>query len=240
MVIVSLTILTILAGGIGTLTGFGTSTIMVPVLLLFLPLPQTLLLVGIIHWFGDIWKLVLFRQGIRWKIVLGFGIPGIMTSFLGASLTFGAPEYLLSRVMGGFLVAYVVFLFANHSFRLAQNNLTAISGGALSGFLAGIFGIGGAVRSAFLSVFDLPKAVYIATTGAIALFIDSSRLITYFLRGTRLELMLAWGLLAFIPASFLGAKIAQRVISKIPQKHFRVVVAGFLLLVGIKLLLLPA
>ena len=239
MVIIYLTVLTILAGGVGTLTGFGTSTIMVPVLLLFFSLPQTLLLVGIIHWFGDIWKLVLFRQGIRWKIVLGFGVPGIITSFLGASLTFGAPGDLLPQVLGGFLVAYVVFLFANTSFRLAQNSLTAISGGTLSGFLAGIFGIGGAVRSAFLSVFDLPKAVYITTTGAIALFIDSSRLITYFLGGTRLESTLVWGLLAFIPASFLGAKVAQRVVNKIPQKRFRVVVAVFLLLVGVKLLLLP-
>ena len=39
----------IIAGGIGTMTGFGTSTIMVPVMLLFYPVPQTLFFVGIIH-----------------------------------------------------------------------------------------------------------------------------------------------------------------------------------------------
>ena len=199
-----------------------------------------LLLVGIIHWFGDIWKLVLFWQGVRWKILLGFGVPGIIASFLGASLTFSAPEYLLSRILGGFLIAYVAFLFARSSFQLPQNNLTAITGGTFSGFLAGIFGIGGAVRGAFLSAFDLPKAVYITTTGGIALFIDSSRLITYFLRGTRLESVLMWGLLAFIPASFLGAKIGQHVVNRIPQKYFRVVIGVFLLLVGVKLLLFPS
>ena len=141
--------------------------------------------------------------------------------------------------MGGFLVAYVIFIFVNPSFRLAQNNATAVTGGALSGFMAGIFGIGGAVRSAFLSVFDLPKAIYITTTGGIALFIDSSRLITYTLRGTQIDSMLAWGLLSFIPASFLGAKIAQRTIDKIPQKYFRIVIAVFLFLVGVKLILFP-
>ena len=239
MTIIYLTILTIFAGSVGTLTGFGTSTIMVPVLLLFSPLPQTLLLVGIIHWFGDIWKLALFRQGIRWRLLLGFGVPGIITSFLGASLTFGVPEGLLFRVLGGLLLAYVVFLFIDPAFRLKQNNLTAITGGTFSGFLAGILGIGGAVRSAFLSVFDLPKAIYITTTGGVALFIDSSRLIAYSLKGTRLEPMLAWGLLAFIPASFLGAKIAQHIVGKVPQKHFRIVVAVFLLLVGVKFLLFP-
>ncbi|MBD3180930.1 TSUP family transporter [Candidatus Poribacteria bacterium] len=239
MVIVYLTILTIFAGGIGTLTGFGTSTIMVPVLLLFFPLPQTLLLVGIIHWFGDIWKLILFRQGIRWKILLGFGIPGIITSFLGASLTFSAPEELMQRILGGFLIAYVIFLFIKSSFKLPQNNYTAISGGTLSGFFAGIFGIGGAVRSAFLSAFDLPKAVYLATTGGIALIIDSSRLVTYYMNGSRLESILMWGLLAFVPASLLGAKLAKYIVEKIPQNYFRIVIAVFLFLTGLKLLLVP-
>ncbi|MBU0648901.1 hypothetical protein KJ969_02255 [Patescibacteria group bacterium] len=54
-----------------------------------------------------------------------------------------------------------------------------------------------------------------------------------------LLLLFPWGLIIFIPASFLGAKIAQRVLKKIPQKKFRTVIAVFLLLVGIKLLLLP-
>jgi uncharacterized membrane protein YfcA len=239
MTIIYLTILTILASGVGTITGFGTSTIMIPVLLIFYPLPQTLLLVGIIHWFGDIWKLALFRHGIRWKLLLAFGVPGIITSFLGASLAFSAPEGLLSRILGGFLLAYVVFLFVNPTFRMKQSNFTAVTGGTLSGFLAGIFGIGGAVRSAFLSVFDLPKAIYITTTGGIALFIDSSRLITYYQRGTRLESILLLGLFALIPASFLGARIAKSIVDKIPQKYFRIVLAVFILLVGIKLLILP-
>lgn len=82
--IAALAALTVLAGGVGTLSGFGTSTIMVPVLVMFFPLPQTLLLVGIIHWFGDVWKIALFRHGIRWPLWVAFGIPGVLFSFLGA------------------------------------------------------------------------------------------------------------------------------------------------------------
>ena len=43
-------------------------------------------------------------------------------------------------------------------------------GGALLGFLAGTFGIGVSVRGTFLTAFDLPKAVYISTAGATAMF----------------------------------------------------------------------
>ncbi len=56
-------LLTVFASGVGTLTGFGTSTIMVPVMVSFLSLSETLLFVGIIRWFGDVWKLTLFRRG---------------------------------------------------------------------------------------------------------------------------------------------------------------------------------
>lgn len=230
----------IIASCIGTMTGFGTSTIMVPIVLLFYPVPQALLFVGIIHWFGNIWKLILFKKGFQWRLILSFGVPGIAAAFFGASLVFNIPGMILSRILGTFLICYVIYLFVKSSFRIKPSLLTGVCGGSLSGFFAGVFGIGGAVRGLFLTAFDLPKEVYIATAGAIALIIDTTRLTTYFAKGARLPTLLLWGLLLFIPASFLGAKIAKRIVDKIPQEHFRKVVAVFLLLVGIKLILLPA
>jgi uncharacterized protein len=240
MEIVLIALLTILAAGVGTLTGFGTSTIMVPVLLFFVPLPQTLLLVGIIHWFGNVWKILFFKKGFNWKLILSFGIPGIAASYLGATLVFTVAERFLSQLLGAFLVAYVVFLFLKPAFRVPSNTVTAVSGGGLSGFFAGIFGVGGAVRGAFLSAYDLPKAVYISTAGAIALFIDTTRIATYVLNNVALAPDLFWGLLLFIPASFLGARAAKRIVDHIPQSKFRLVVAGFLFLVGMKFLLFPS
>ncbi|MFH1718029.1 MAG: sulfite exporter TauE/SafE family protein [Planctomycetota bacterium] len=229
----------IIASFVGTMTGFGTSTIMVPILLNFYPLPETLLFVGIVHWFGNIWKLILFRTGFRWKLVLSFGAAGIAATFLGARLVFSVSPGVLLRVLGVFLICYVVYLFVKGSFKIKPSLLAGACGGALSGFLAGIFGIGGAVRGLFLTAFDLPKEVYIATAGAIALIIDTTRLTTYLTEGARLENLPLWGLLIFIPASFLGARIAKSAVNRIPQQHFRKVVAVFLLLVGIKLILLP-
>jgi len=237
MEIILIALLTLIASIVGTLGGFGSSTIMLPVIVLFFPLPQALLFVGIIHWFNDIWKIILFKKGVRWKLILGFGIPGIVTSFLGATLAITTPVQILSRILGAFLIAYVVFLAIKPTFKLAQTNLTSVSGGSLSGFFAGVFGVGGAIRGLFLSAFDLPKAVYIFTSGAIALVIDSTRLLTYYSGGVSLEKGLLIGLLVFIPTSFVGAGIAKRTIDKIPQNKFRIVVASFLFLVGVKLLL---
>jgi len=213
---------------------------MVPALLLFYPLPQTLLLVGIIHWFGNIWKLLLFRGGVRWRLIVAFGVPGLLMSFVGARATFVADETVLSRLLGGILLLYVAFLLIKNAFKIAENPVNAGIGGGLSGFLAGLFGVGGAVRGAFLLAFDLPKAVYIATSGGIGLVIDSTRVITYWAGGTRLPEVLMLGLISFIPASLLGAKLAELVVERIPQQQFRIVVAVFLMLAGVRLLAFPS
>ena len=58
-----ISVLTLVGSVIGTVTGFGTSTIMIPALLFYYPLPQTLLLVGVIHFAGNIWKMAFFHRG---------------------------------------------------------------------------------------------------------------------------------------------------------------------------------
>ncbi len=239
MEVILILLVVTLASGVGTLTGFGLSTVMIPVMVLYYPLAEALLFVGIIHWFGDVWKLILFREGIRWRLILSFGLPGIAATILGASLVFHIPSTVLSRVLGAFLVLYVLFVLVRRSFQVRPGLPTNLIGGMLSGFCAGIFGMGGAVRGMFLSAFNLPKAVYLATAGAIALAVDTSRLVTYVRAGTQLSPLLLWGMLLFVPASFLGARVAKHFVNRIPQRRFRTVLAAFLLLVGLRLLLWP-
>ena len=239
MEIVYISLLTLIAATIGTITGFGTSTLMIPVLVIFFPPVEAIFLVAIIHWFGNIWKVALFRSGFNLRLLVLFGVVGLVTSYIGAYISLGANEEILLRVLGAFLAGYALFVAFQSKFKIPASNLTALSGGALSGFFAGMFGIGGAIRSAFLSAFDLPKAVFIATAGAIGLLVDSTRIITYFTGGATLPRELWYGLILFIPVSFLGAQIAKKIIDRIPQNKFRTVIAIFLLAVGMKLIFWP-
>ena len=102
-------LLTIFASTLGTVSGFGISTLMVPIMLFFLPYAEALLFVGVVHWFGDVWKLFLFKRGGSWKLLLAFGIPGVIAAYIGAQLTFEISTLILSRFVGIFLIAYVHF-----------------------------------------------------------------------------------------------------------------------------------
>ena len=210
---------------------------MIPVMALFVPPAIALLFVGIIHLCGDIWKVLLFKRGFDWSLILGFGLSGIVASFLGASLSLQAQAFPLKRILGAFLILYVAFLFLKREWALPKTQGTAICGGVLSGLSAGFFGVGGAVRGAFLTAFNLPKEVYIFTSGLIALFIDVTRVSRYIWGGTRLEQDLLNALILSIPVSFLGAYVAKRFLTRVPQKSFRIFVGVFLALVGAKLLI---
>jgi uncharacterized membrane protein YfcA len=232
-----LCLLTLGASGIGTATGFGTSTVMIPVMVLFVPLPTALLFVGAIHLCGDVWKVLLFKKGVDWKLVFGFGLSGIVASFLGASLSVHGQGLPLKAILGAFLILYVVYLFLKRDWALPKTHGTAVCGGLLSGLFAGFFGVGGAVRGAFLTAFNLPKEVYLFTSGLIALFIDITRVSRYIWGGTRLEQDLLIGPTLSIPVSFVGAYMAKKFLDRLPQKFFRIFVGVFLALIGAKLLI---
>lgn len=234
MDIALITLLSLIAGGIGTLTGFGTATIMVPALLLAYSLPETLLLSGVVHWFGNLWKIGFFWSGVRWRLILSFGIPGLILTWVGASLVYQLDTNVIMPLLGIFLMMYTVFIFFNRHFTVPATSTTAILGGALSGFMCGIFGVGGAIRSAFLSVFNLPKEVYIATAGFIGLIIDSGRLVRYVIEGTTISSLPLWSLPLFVGASFIGALIAKRLVDRIPQQQFRLMVMVFLFVVAVR------
>lgn len=234
--VIYLSLIVLVASFFGSLSGFGTATIMIPILSLFLPLPQVLFFVAIIHFVTNIWKLILFGRHMRLQLVVYFGLVGIATSYAGARFALRQPPERLLPLLGAFLILYVLFIFVKPTFRLKELKSIAVAGGGISGFLAGFFGMRGAIQTAFLSAFDLQKQVHIGTISAIAIMIDSARSLGYWHGGARLTPTLAYGLLIFIPISFVGVWIGYVVLKKIPQRFFRFIIGVPLFIVGIRFL----
>jgi uncharacterized membrane protein YfcA len=238
VVIILIAVLTFIVSIVAIIAGFGTSTIMIPVLIYFYPLPQVLLLTGVIHWFNDGWRLLFFKDGIWWKRLILAAVPGVIASLIGASLVIRIPQQYLFRALGIMLLLYVIVIYARPSFRMKRTKIYAVTGGAFAGFISGLLGVSGEITSMLLSALDLPKEIFIGTGGAFALIIDVSRVIAYVGEGIKLDPALSWGLIAFIPASLLGSLLGRRVVNKITQSQFRKVIAVFLLIAGLRMALL--
>lgn len=234
-----LLVLTIVASYFGTIAGFGSSAIMTPMVALFLPLPIALLFVAIIHFFNDLWEMILFKHAVRWKVLLIFGIPSVIFSIIGAQITLSFNQVLIMRFFGIFLILYVLVIHFDPKLKLPKNTVSAGVGGGLSGLTSGLFGAGGPIRAIFLAAFKLPKEVYLFTSGAIAMLIDTSRIIAYINGGISLNTELTFYLLFLIPISFVSARFAKKYIKKVTQKKYRQVISLALFLIGLKLLIIP-
>ena len=119
---------------------------------------------------------------------------------------------------------------------MRENKVHAFLGGSLSGFLAGLIGMGGAIRSSFLVAFNLPKEVYVGTSAMIAVVIDLTRIPTYlFTRAVEWnpDFML---IPLLVLSAYLGVRVGKILLAKINQETFRRIVSVALLLAGLKII----
>ena len=127
---------------IGAVAGFGSSTILLPLALFFVDFKTALILVAISHLIGNIGRINFFRRGLDKKIIITFGAPSILLSFLGASLVGIIAQSTLQIILGIFLIALSVLFLLKPSLKFAANTRTTITGGGISGFITGIVGTG--------------------------------------------------------------------------------------------------
>lgn len=217
---------------LGTMAGFGSAMILLPVSLLFFDFKTALVLVAFMHLFGNLGRVTFFRKSVTWRIVAYFGIIGIAGTFVGALLVPYADQEILKLYLGIFLIIYACFALFKRTFTMQPTKANMLAGGAASGFLAGIIGTGGALRSAFLNAYQLPKAQYISTAAIIAIALDLTRIPLYIKDGL-MPTSYYWMLPVLFTAAVAGSYVGKKLVARIPQKAFAKVVLVCLVLAGI-------
>ena len=219
-----------------TISGFGSSALLIPVAVLFMDIKTAVFVVAVFHLFNNIFKIRLFWRSIDFKVFLLFGIPSIFLALAGALLISVTPLDGIKIVLGVFLIVYAVYSFIKPKFGLKKSQLTAVVGGSLSGFFAGLIGLGGAIRGAFLTAFNMPKEIYVATSAMIAVVIDMTRVPTYLLTRTAQDNS-TYILLPFLCVlAYLGVRTGKVLLTRINQETFRRFVSIALFAIGIKIL----
>jgi len=218
-------LLALLAEIVGTISGFGSSILFVPLASYFIDFKLVLGITAVFHVFSNLSKIFLFQKGIDKNIAIKLGIPAVLFVILGAYLTSVIPLKEIELSMNLIILALTVFLITGAGKRMKQSNFNLYMGGILSGFLAGLIGTGGAVRGITLAAFGLEKDVFIATSALIDLGVDSSRAVVYILQGFFTKehiILLPFLILIAIVGSYLGKKI----LAYLPEKYFHYVVLG--------------
>lgn len=225
-------VLTLIAEVLGTIGGFGSSVFFVPIAGYFFDFYSVLGITVVFHILSNLSKIVLFRDSVDRRVLLLIGIPSVILVIVGAFFSNHFDTQILKLLLAFFLITLSLFLLIRKKFQLKPTAFNAIFGGAASGFIAGLVGTGGALRGMTLAAFSLEKHVFIATSAMIDLFVDASRAFVYAGNGfIHLHDLYLIPFLLF--AAMAGTWIGKKLLSKIPQIHFRTIVLTCILLVGL-------
>ncbi len=225
-------LLALLAEIIGTIGGFGSSVFFVPIANFYFDFHSVLGLTALFHLGSNISKIVLFKKGLDKKLLLRIGVPSVLFVVVGGFLTTRINSKWLEIGLAIFLVALSLLFLIKKSLKITPNAKNAITGGALSGFSAGLLGTGGAIRGLTMAAFDLEKSVFIATSAFIDFSIDFTRTFVYWKNGYIHKHDLIY-LPFLIAIGFGGTYIGKRILNHIPQDQFKRISLILILIIGL-------
>lgn len=238
-------------------SGFGLGTILLPVFSLFFPIEIAIALTGVVHFFNNIYKLILVGKNANKNVLLYFGIPAVIASFIGAYLLINITnltplyEYSIGErlftitpvklIISILLIVFAIIELLPFLKKLKFKKKHLPIGGFLSGFFGGLSGHQGALRSAFLINAGLSKEVFIGSAVVISAFVDFTRLSIYATRflnselGDNIPLILCATISAVIGAYF-GNKLLKKVTLEFIQKLVAILLIAISIALGVGLL----
>jgi uncharacterized membrane protein YfcA len=225
-------LLALLAEVLGTVGGFGSSLFFVPIASYFLDFYSVLGITALFHVSSNITKIAFFKKGFDKKLVLSIGIPAVVFVIAGAFLSKFIEAKILEISLAVFLIVVSLTLLIFKNLTVKPTLTNSISGGVLSGLIAGLLGTGGAIRGITLAAYDLKMETFIATSAIIDLGIDSSRSVVYYANGYvhKHDLYL-------IPILFLvsiaGTFVGKKILTRMSEKQFKSIVLFLVLITGI-------
>jgi uncharacterized membrane protein YfcA len=224
---------TLIASLLTLITGFGLATLLTPVFTLVYDVKIAVMLVAIVHFLNNILKLILFRRHVERSIVLRFGVLSIAGALAGAYLQLALETGVVKSILGIVLVLLGLGELLPRGLRFRLPQRFDYLGGLFSGFLGGLVGNQGAVRSAYLLNYAISKEAFIATGTVIALLIDATRLPVYV--GYQFKDLLALGsqLPIVVAIAMAGTLAGKRLLVAVSPDAFRQMVAVFVCVIGL-------
>jgi len=229
-------IISAVAAAIASITGFGIGSLLTPTLAIATGTKVAVAAVSLPHFVGTAIRFVMLRASVDRRVLWRFGLASAAGGLTGALLHRSLGSPWLSAVFGLLLIFVAVSELTGLARRMKFHGSVSLVAGALSGLLGGLVGNQGGIRSAALLGFDLPKRTFVATATAVGLIVDLARMPVY-LATEGNDVLEIWRMVAVATAGVIvGTLFGGRLLSRIPESKFRIIVAAILAALGVSML----
>ncbi|HEV7706701.1 MAG TPA: sulfite exporter TauE/SafE family protein [Asanoa sp.] len=171
------------------------------------------------------------RDHLRWPIIARFSVGAIPLAIAGGLLLAHAPLAPLKRLLGAFLIAVVLWRHLRRQPRPPSDN-AFIAVGAASGLGSALLGSVGPLTAPFFLAKGFTRAVFIGTEAACALLMHAAKIGAYGTANLLTGRVLLLGA-ALTPATVAGAWAGKKVVARISDRVFVILVEAGLIAAGL-------
>lgn len=228
-------IVAFMAAALTLMTGFGLGTILTPVFLIFYDVKIAILIVAVVHLANNLLKLSLFSRHVSLDILKRFGVLTLAGAFIGAFFQGRMDSSVVKILLGVTLIFLGLKEAAGGGEKFKLPKRIDFIGGFLSGLLGGFVGNQGAIRSAYLLNYNIPKETFIATAAMIASVVDITRIPVYIFNNREALATSELLLLITTLSAFAGTFAGKNLLNKLSLKAFKLYVATMVIIIGVLL-----
>jgi uncharacterized protein len=229
-------VMAILAGTVGGVIGFGSSIILMPILVWVFGPKQAVPIMAVSALFANGSRVFIWLREVSWPPIFYYCLAGIPAAALGARTFVELTPKLVEAVLGVVLILMIParrWLAARHWTLKAWQ---MIFPGLIIGYLSGLMVSTGPINTPFFLAHGLVKGAFIGTEALASLLVFASKALV--LRSYALLPIdaIIKGVLVGI-ALTAGAFISKRIVERIKVEQFRLLMDGVLLFAGLSMLL---
>jgi len=225
----------LVAGTLGGIVGFGSSIMLMPVLVIAYGPIQAVPIMAIAAILANASRIAVWWRAVDWRAAAAYAITGVPAAVAGARTLLVLPPRWVEAGLGAFFLTMIPVRrwLASRDLKLRLLHLAVI--GAAVGYLTGIVATTGPITAPIFLAHGLVKGAFIATEAAASLAVYLGKAAAFRTFGALPGDAIARGLL--VGGSLMaGAIVAKRFVLKLDASQFRLLMDALMLLSGATLL----
>ncbi len=219
------------AATLAAVAGFGGAAVLLPVLVASFGVRDAIPILTVAQLIGNGSRVWFNRHELQLPVVGWFALGAVPFAFVGGLLFASAPLSPLTRLLGLFLLLTVAWRHVRPGPPRRPPLRGFVLIGGLFSFLSALLGSVGPLMAPFFLAFGLVKGAYIGTEALCTVVMHVTKLVAYGQASILSARSVAIGV-AMGPLMIAGSAVGKRIVDRLPERAFVMVIEGVLVVAG--------
>ena len=232
---IAVLVIGLVAGTLGGIVGFGTSIMLLPVLVIVFGPLEAVPMMAVTAFMANLSRVLVWWREVDWKVCGAYAATGIPCAALGAATLLNLSSRAIEAALGVFFILMIPLRRKLQASGMKVRLWQMAVVGAVIGFLTGIVVSTGPVNTPFFLAYGLTRGAFLSTEAMASLAVYASKSAVFAHFGA-LGWTILWKGLIVGSSVMAGSWLAKRFVLKMEPEQFRHLMDALMLVAGATML----